>query len=56
MPVEIRELVIKTEIVNRDANTQTAMSETQLQRLKHQIVQDCLKQIQGKARNKPLER
>ena len=56
MPVEIRELVIKTEIVSRDTHTQTSLNEVQLQSLKQQIVQDCLKQIQGKTRRKPLER
>lgn len=56
MPVEIRELVIKTEIVSETTQSEGVLSEEQLQALKQQLVQECLKQLRGKQRSRALER
>lgn len=46
MPVEIRELVIKTEIQSQIKNPQELMNKEQVRQLKQQILDDCLKQLQ----------
>lgn len=56
MPVEIRELVIKTEIVSSSEKAEAGITEQQLQALKQQIVQECLKQLRSKQRSRALER
>ncbi|KUI96891.1 DUF5908 family protein [Vibrio sp. MEBiC08052] len=57
MPVEIRELVIKTEIRSQPEElVQDTMSEQQLHALKQHIIQECLKQLRHYTRNSPLER
>lgn len=56
MPVEIRELVIKTEIVSRDEQVEGSLSDEQLHALKQQILQECLKQLRNKQRGRTLER
>ncbi|GAB3408093.1 DUF5908 family protein [Massilia agilis] len=55
MPVEIRELVIQTNIVS-PARTQEAPGSDQLALLKQQIVQECLKAIKDKAPRNGLDR
>lgn len=56
MPVEIRELVIKTDIVSSDNHTEQALTDEQLQALKQQIIQECLKQLRSKQRGRALDR
>lgn len=56
MPVEIRELVIKTEIVSSDEQIDGNLTDEQLYALKQQIIQECLKQLRSKQRNRTLER
>jgi hypothetical protein len=56
MPVEIRELVIKTEIQSQPQTQQGVMDEQQLKALKQQIVQECLKQLRHQSRNTSFER
>ncbi|QMV15970.1 DUF5908 family protein [Vibrio spartinae] len=56
MPVEIRELVIKTEIQSQPESKQDTLNEQQLNALKQQIIQECLKQLRHRVRNSPLER
>ena len=55
MPVEIRELVIQTNIVSQ-AKPQEAPGGEQLALLKQQIVQECLKAIRDKAPRNTLDR
>jgi Family of unknown function (DUF5908) len=56
MPVEIRELVIKTHIVSRlDANAAVPRAED-LQQLKQQIVQECLKALKNAAPKSEFDR
>lgn len=56
MPVEIRELVIITEINSRNDKPQQCMSQEQQNVLKQQIVQECVKQLRKKQRGHGLER
>lgn len=45
MPVEIRELVIKTEIFSSREKVEANLTSKQLSALKQQIVQECLKSM-----------
>lgn len=56
MPVEIRELVIKTAIQSQPEPTQTLLDPQQLQALKQQVIQACLRQIRKNDKKNPLER
>jgi hypothetical protein len=56
MPVEIRELVIKTAIQSQPEPTQMQMDPQQLQALKQQIIQACLRQLKKNDTKNPLER
>ncbi len=56
MPVEIRELKIQT-TVNQVANRQEAgLSSSELDALRQQLVQECLKTLQAKLRQHPYQR
>ncbi len=53
MPVEIRELIIKTQIT-QNAQTQTlGLSESDLQKLKQEILADCLRYLKQHTQNTP---
>jgi len=41
MPIEIRELIIKTEIINADQKYSPAIKEKDLVLLKKQLLQEC---------------
>ncbi|MEI7187426.1 DUF5908 family protein [Dickeya dianthicola] len=56
MPVEIRELVIKTDIQSQNTPTVAELDAVQLQALKQRIVQECLRQLEKQQRHNPLER
>ncbi|BBE77745.1 MULTISPECIES: DUF5908 family protein [Phytobacter] len=56
MPVEIRELVIKTAIQSQPEPTQTQLDPQQLQTLRQQVIQACLRQLKTSDRKNPLER
>ncbi|MCL9670886.1 DUF5908 family protein [Citrobacter sp. MNAZ 1397] len=56
MPVEIRELVIKTAIQSQPEPTQMQLDPLQLQALKQQVIQSCLRQLKKNDRKNPLER
>lgn len=45
MPVEIRELIIKTTIVSNDKQSDLLNTEQSLTALKQQVVQECLKAL-----------
>ncbi len=56
MPVEIRELVIKTNIASsRDREAETLSSE-KLSQLKQQILQECLKELKDRAVKNSFDR
>ncbi len=48
MPVEIREIVIKTEVKSIADNTENKMSKQDINALKARIVRECLSQIKSK--------
>ncbi|MCF6437564.1 MULTISPECIES: DUF5908 family protein [Pseudoalteromonas] len=56
MAVEIRELVIKTAIQSHQETPGHELTEQQVQQLKQQIVQECVKQLGLKQRQKIFER
>ncbi|GGB89009.1 MULTISPECIES: DUF5908 family protein [Dickeya] len=56
MPVEIRELVIKTDIQSQNTTAAAELDPAQLQALKQRIVQECLRQLEKRERHHPLER
>ncbi len=56
MPVEIRELVIKTEIQRQPEAERSRLNTPQLQALKQQIIQECLRQLHQQIKHSPLER
>ena len=56
MPVEIRALVIKTAIQSQSEPTQTQLDPQQLQVIKQQVIQACLRQLKKSERKNPLER
>ena len=45
MPVEIRELVIKTEIVSREPPSPQRLSLAELRSLKKQVLAECRRQL-----------
>ena len=45
MPIEIREIVIKTEVRNDLLNQNAALKEEDFQRLKNQLKMECKKMI-----------
>jgi hypothetical protein len=55
MPVEIRELIIKTTISSA-AKTAPALDGEKLRLLRQQIVQDCLRALKEKAGNTGVDR
>lgn len=56
MSVEIRELVIKTSIVSGQLPAARQLRQEELQALKRQIVQECLKVLQEQHPAKRFER
>jgi hypothetical protein len=56
MPVEIRELVIKTEITSTSATHQAQLSDEQLQLIKQQIVAQCLAALKSQAKSTGFNR
>jgi hypothetical protein len=58
MPIEIRELIIKTNIVERPAelnDKRTTLSKKEIEKLKRDIVVSCVEEIMDKI-NKEKER
>lgn len=56
MPVEIRELVIKTNISAPDARREDAAMAEKMALLKQQIVQECIKTLKRKAKQPGFDR
>lgn len=56
MAVEIRELVIKTQITSRDEARLLQTRHEDLQSLKQQIIQECLKAIKESVPKNSFER
>lgn len=45
MPVEIRELIIKTQITQTPASHDAKLSDAELHRIKQEILADCLRHL-----------
>ena len=56
MPVEIRELVIKTSITSTAARGDEPVTTEKLQLLKQQIVQECIKVLKDRAPKNSFDR
>lgn len=56
MPVEIRELVIKTQIHSAPESKEDAVSESQMEQLKKQLMDQCKKLINAKLNKNAFNR
>ncbi len=56
MPVEVRELIIKTEIKSSASPTSAQLDAQELKRLKQQILDECLKLFKDKTRSNSFNR
>ena len=56
MPIEIRELIIKTEITNAGNNPQVSLNEKDLQALKKQMLEECRRIVTEQMREKTKKR
>lgn len=56
MPVEIRELVIKTTINTPKEGKQSSLDSKSLSTLKQQLVQECLKALRNKPQTNSFDR
>ncbi len=56
MPIEIRELIIKTEIASRDRSADTVIKETEMHILKKQLLEECKRMITEKTRKNLYKR
>jgi hypothetical protein len=56
MPVEIRELVIKTNVLSAKAQVDDAAINEKLASLKQQVIQECIKAIKDKVFKRSFDR
>lgn len=56
MPVEIRELVIKTNISSRNEPEKETLNPEKLSQLKQQIMQECLRALKDRAVKNSFDR
>ncbi len=56
MPIEIRELIIKTEIVVNDRNYLASIKEESLKQLKVQVLEECKKLIAERTKKSSYQR
>ncbi|NDI99684.1 hypothetical protein GWA97_11405 [Flavobacterium sp. LaA7.5] len=56
MPIEIRELIIKTEITSGKHNPQAILKEKDLQALKKQMLEECRRIVAEQMREKNNKR
>lgn len=56
MPVEVRELIIKTEIKSQSAKPSTGLTDSDKQKLKQQIIDECLRTIRNKKQRNSFNR
>jgi hypothetical protein len=56
MPIEIRELIIKTQISTSDRNTPAAIKEKDLNLLKKQVLEECKRIISESAERNSYKR
>lgn len=56
MPIEIRELIIKTEIVSKDSFKDSNANETEIQLLKKQLLEECKRMIAERTKKNSYKR
>jgi hypothetical protein len=56
MPIEIRELIIKTQILTTDRNAPAGIKEKDLNLLKKQVLEECKRIISGSAERNSYKR
>ncbi|HTR00579.1 MAG TPA: DUF5908 family protein [Candidatus Acidoferrum sp.] len=56
MPVEIRELVIRTEVTSREPDRRDGHGKAELKQLKRQLLAECRKLLQARHARKPVAR
>jgi hypothetical protein len=56
MPIEIRELIIKTEIVSANAKYTSSIKEKELSILKRQLLEECKRMITEKNQENSYKR
>jgi len=56
MPVEIRELIIKTNVISNSHHAPAQLRQEELQALKKQIMEECLKVLHDRSKKSNLER
>jgi len=56
MPVEMRELIIKTEIKSRPARQSANLDTQDIKALKQQIIEECLRLFKDKAQRDSFNR
>ncbi|MCA2997708.1 MAG: hypothetical protein ING75_03810 [Rhodocyclaceae bacterium] len=56
MPVEIRELIIKTTVIDPKARTEEMAVNEKLTAFKQQVVQECIKVMKDKVLKRGLQR
>jgi len=56
MPIEIRELIIKTEIVSSNTKNTSGLKEKDLSLFKKQVLQECKRLISGNNLDKSYKR
>lgn len=56
MPIEIRELIIKTEISSRDKQAATSIKEEDIYFLKKQLLEECKRLISEKTKKNSYKR
>lgn len=56
MPVEVRELIIKTEIKSRPSQAAAGLDADEVKQLKQQIIDECLRFFKSMARRDSFNR
>lgn len=56
MPIEIRELSIKTQIATAPATQGATLSAKEMQQLKNQLLQECMKMLKANAHKSSFDR
>jgi len=56
MPIEVRELIIKTEIKTQSASQTMKLAPQDIKALKQQIIDECLRTMKGKGQRDSFNR
>jgi hypothetical protein len=56
MPIEIREIIIKTEIASINGNRSSVAKEKEISQLKKQLLEECKRMITGNTKKEVYKR